>query len=123
METSALTQEIAKILRGRMAEENLTQAWLGSVIGRHQTTAGAMMKGRKAMNTDEFYAACKALGLVARDVVDRAERAAERATPIDEILSRDNVLSARQKAEIRAEVTQTDEPVTRMRHATGRDAV
>lgn len=73
METSGLTQEIAKIIRGKMAEENLTQAWLGAVIGRHQTTAGAMMKGRKAMNTDELYLACEALGLVVRDVVQLAE--------------------------------------------------
>lgn len=71
--TTRTTQEIAKILKGATYAEGHNQEWFGAVIGRHQTTAGQILNGKKAMSTEELWLACEALGLGVVNVVREAE--------------------------------------------------
>jgi len=52
----------------------MTQERLAGVVGVSQSQVSRVLKGLKPMTMTEMFRMCKALGLVASDVVEQAER-------------------------------------------------
>jgi hypothetical protein len=73
MATTAFTQEIARVMRGKLAEENRNRTWFGHMIGRSQSHASQILLGKKPMTVDELALACEAFGLSMVEVVRQAE--------------------------------------------------
>lgn len=105
MSTRPETQALAKILRGKLAEETRNTTWFGQVIGRSQAHASQVLLGRKPMSTDEFLRACDALGLDPATVMREAtERASSERMTTDGMVDESDKLTERQKTALKRDI-------------------
>lgn len=69
----ALTQGIARVLRGKLAEAQRSQEWFGKIIGVSQGQASKILRGTKPITLDQLQLASDALGLRMSQVIRLAE--------------------------------------------------
>ena len=67
---------IASILDAARERQGITQAELAATVGISQSQASRNLKGLKPMTMGEMMGMCRALGLVASEVLEQVEREA-----------------------------------------------
>jgi predicted XRE-type DNA-binding protein len=73
MATTGVTQEIARILRGKLAEQQLNQTQAAAIIGRVQSYISDRLDGKKPFTVDELALLCFALEIKPSAVLQEAE--------------------------------------------------
>lgn len=68
---------IASILNAARERQGITQAELGAAVGISQSQASRALAGLNPMTMSEMLGMCGALGLVASEVLEQAEREAD----------------------------------------------
>lgn len=66
--------KVATILNRERLLQNIDQANLGAMVGISQSQISRMLDGTKPATLTEFMQICKALGLIASDVIREAEK-------------------------------------------------
>lgn len=75
--TSALTREVAGLLRARLAHKNISQVALAATTGISTSQLSKMLRGVKPIDLDQLDEICWALGLEVRDIVQSADEATD----------------------------------------------
>jgi antitoxin component HigA of HigAB toxin-antitoxin module len=65
---------VALILAAEKRRQGMTQETLARMVGVSQSQVSRVLGGHKPMTMGEMFRMCKALGLVASDVVEQADR-------------------------------------------------
>lgn len=65
---------IAAVLDAALERQGMTQTELGTAVGISQPQVSRILKGSRPMTMSEMLNMCKALGLVASEVLEQAER-------------------------------------------------
>lgn len=69
----ALTQGIARVLRGELAKAQQNTTWFGGIIGVSQSQASKILRGIKPITLDQLQLASEAFGLRMSQVISMAE--------------------------------------------------
>lgn len=72
-QVGAFTQAIAAELQRKRERRNLTLEQLSDNSGVAYSTLGKLLNGQTAIDTDQLFALCGALGVDPRDLVELAE--------------------------------------------------